>query len=118
MPTADDHDLEGPSSPPRAASDERSVLENNALLLLRLKRSVIDKHMRSALFTMVFNQLLEFRGRLFGHTRCDPDLPVWMRIRAAHCLTFILEDLHEAILGVWAGEMLVLMVRWWQGGRS
>ena len=57
--------------------------------------------MAPALLAAVFPHVVEFEAGFFGEGGGGPDLAVGVRVGAAHCLAFVFEDLHVAVLLLW-----------------
>jgi len=109
------HDLERPSRPPRTQGEKSRILEDDALLLVRLERRVVLQHVLAAVLDAVLLQVVRLERGLLGQARHGPDLAVRVRVRTAHGRALVFENLHVAVLGVWSRDVRVLRCR--GGGR-
>lgn len=98
MPLGDDHRLKGPDGPPGAHHEERLVLVDDALGLLRLQLHVVREEVAPPVLGPVLGQLDGLGRGLLGQRARRPDLAVRVRVRAAHGRALVLEDLHVAEL--------------------
>ena len=79
------------------STTKSSFCEHDPLAARQLLVEVVDQHRPAVLqeiFGLAMRLLFEFVGEMAGR----PDLPVRMRVRAAHDLAAVLEDLHGADL--------------------
>lgn len=99
--------LEGPDSPPWADNEKGGVLKDYALLFFHLELGVVGKEVVSGVVAAVLLELCEFQSGLFWRACRGPDLAVRMGVGAAHGGTFVLEDLHPAVLRARCGDTIV-----------
>ena len=59
------------------------------------------------MFAPVAHEVVELDGGFFGQAGDGPDLPVRVRVRAAHGCSLVFEDLHVAVLNLWGGTLSV-----------
>lgn len=105
-----DEHLERPDGPPRADGEKGGVFEDEALALRLLEESVVREHVCAGVLGAVFLELSQLEQGLFREAGGRPDLAVRVRVRAAHCLAFVFEDLHVFVLCGGLGEVEVSAV--------
>ncbi len=93
MAPAQDHRFEWPGRPKRHQRGEVLIVADDSILALQLDVEVIAEQ-RSAFPVRVALHVKQLFRRLAGYVALRPDLPVRVRIAAAHDLTLVLEDLH------------------------